>query len=97
MVSLLDLPATLHTARAEDLKLSVDIVAARACAPLTKLLSYAKPYLDRGAEGLFLKGQDVAADMAEAERSWTLDAEVLESVSDPRGRIVRVRSLKRGR
>jgi 16S rRNA (guanine527-N7)-methyltransferase len=93
----LQLPATVHQSRAEDLSLSVDIVTARACAPLSRLLGYARPYLKRGAVALFLKGQDVAADMEEASKSWEFEADVLPSVSDVRGRIVRVRRLGRGR
>jgi 16S rRNA (guanine527-N7)-methyltransferase len=93
----LQLPATVHQSRAEDLSLSVDIVTARACAALSRLLGYARPYLKRGAVALFLKGQDVAADLEEASKSWDFEADILPSVSDVRGRIVRVRRLGRGR
>src|SRR5665213_2960303 len=54
----LDLPVTLHHARAESLKLRVEVVTARACAPLTRLLGFAQPYMARGARVLFLKGQE---------------------------------------
>ena len=91
------LPATVHQARAEDLSLSVDIVTARACAPMSRLFGYAQPYFERGATGLFLKGQDVASDLAEATRYWDFDAQILQSLSDPRGQIVRVRRLGGGR
>ena len=97
VVEALNLPATVHNCRAEDLSLTVDIVTARACAPLTRLLGYAQPYLKRGATALFLKGQDVAAEMEEATKSWSFEADVLPSYSDARGRIVRVRKLNRGR
>jgi 16S rRNA (guanine527-N7)-methyltransferase len=91
VVSGLALPATIHQSRAEDLSLPVDIVTARACAPLGRLFGYARPYLRRGAVGLFLKGQDVAAEMAEASKSWDFEADVLPSISDVRGKVVRVR------
>ena len=97
VVSALDLPATVHNVRAEDLKLAVDIVTARACAPLSRLLGYARPYFAAGATGLFLKGQDVASELAEASRCWDLEADTLQSLSDPRGQIVRVRRLGRAR
>lgn len=97
VVKALDLPATVHNDRAENLSLNVDIVTARACAPLTRLLGYAKPYLDRGALALFLKGQDVESELEEATRNWKFEADILPSLSDPRGRIVRVRRLGRGR
>lgn len=93
----LELPATVHNARAENLKLAVDIVTARACAPLARLLGYAQPYLKAGATGLFLKGQDVAAELDEAAKSWEFEADTIPSLSDPRGQIVRVRRLGRAR
>jgi 16S rRNA (guanine527-N7)-methyltransferase len=93
----LELPATLHNARAENLDLAVDSVTARACAPLSRLLGYARPYLAKGATGWFLKGQDVASELEEATKSWEFEAEIVPSLSDPRGRIVHVRRLRRAR
>jgi 16S rRNA (guanine527-N7)-methyltransferase len=97
VVEVLELPATVHNARAENLDLTVEIVTARACAPLHRLLGYARPYLQGGATGLFLKGQDVVAEMSEAARYWEYEADVVPSKSDPRGRIVRVKRLGRAR
>jgi len=97
VVAALDLPASVRHDRAENLDLAVDIVTARACAPLHRLLGYARPYLKRGALGLFLKGQDVASEMEEATRYWDYEADIVPSLSDPRGRIVRVRRLGRAR
>ncbi len=96
-IDALDLPATVHNARAESLSLSVDIVTARACAPTVRLLEFAWPYLRKGATGLFLKGQDVEAELAEATRYWDFRAELLPSLSDPSGRILRVKGLRRAR
>ena len=97
VVDELHLPARVHNARAESLSLTVDIVTARACAPLPRLLEFAWPYLRKGATGLFLKGQDVEAELAEATISWDLEAELVPSLSDPSGRIVRVKRLRRAR
>jgi 16S rRNA (guanine527-N7)-methyltransferase len=67
-------------------------------AALPKLLGFAEPYLKRGARGLFLKGQAAEAELAEARAAgWKLDAALIESLSDPDGRIVDIRSAKRGR
>ena len=93
----LGLPATVHNARAETLTLAVDVVTARACAPLHRLFGYARSYLAMDAQGLFLKGQDVVADMTEAARYWEYEADVVPSLSDPGGRIVRVKRLGRAR
>ena len=70
-----------------------DVVTARALAPLNRLIPYAKPILDRGAQGLFHKGADLDAELAAARNvlnGGAYQADVLESLSDPRGRIVRV-------
>ena len=97
VVAELGLPATVHNARAENLDLAVDSVTARACAPLFRLLGYARPYLAKGATGWFLKGQDVASELEEATRYWEFEADTVPSLSDARGRIVRVRRLRRAR
>ncbi len=71
-----------------------DVVTARALAPLPRLIAYAKPILDRGAQGLFHKGADFDAELAAANdalKRGDYRADVLESLSDPRGRIVRIR------
>ena len=69
-----------------------DVVTARAVAPLNRLIPYAKPVLDCGAIGLFHKGADLDAELAAAKDvlGGAYQADVLESLSDPRGRIVRV-------
>ncbi len=93
----LALPAEVHDARAEDLKLAVEVVTARACAPMTRLLGFARPYLREGVEGLFLKGEKAEAELQEARKSWRFEADLLPSLSDPRGRVVRIRRLHRAR
>ena len=95
--SALHLQTTVHNRRAEDCPLTVDVVTARACAPLTKLLGFAKPCLDRGARGLFLKGEEAAAEIEEAHKTWRFSADILPSQSDPRGRILRIERLARVR
>ena len=99
VVVALGLPATVHNARAESLELKVDAVTARACAPMVRLLSYAWPYLCRGATGLFLKGQDVEVELKEATKYWKFHARLNRSLSHEQGRIVqlkRVSHVRRG-
>ncbi|ADK99684.1 16S rRNA (guanine(527)-N(7))-methyltransferase RsmG [Brevundimonas subvibrioides] len=95
IVDELELPATVVWGRAEEQALKVDIVTARAVAPMDKLLGYAQPYLSRGAQGLFLKGEKAELELQEAAKVWQVDADLTVSRSDPRGRIVTVRSAKR--
>jgi len=97
IVGTLNLPAQVHNARAESLNLKVDVVTARACAPLVSLLGYAEPYLRRGATGLFLKGQDVVSELTDATKYWKFDCDLLPSRSSSEGQIVRVKGLSRVR
>ena len=90
----LALPVTLHHGRAEAMSISVDVVTARACAPLPRLLGFAQPFFARGARGLFLKGQDVDNEIQEARRHWRFSCRTLESLSDPRGRLLAVEGLR---
>lgn len=94
VVDALTLPATVIWGRAEQQVLKVDVVTARAVAPMDKLLGYAQPYLQRGAQGLFLKGEKAEVELRDATKVWQVDADLSVSRSDPRGRIVTVRSLK---
>ena len=95
----LAVPAIVHCARIEEFvprwSESADVVTARALAPLPRLLDYAAPALEKGAQGLFLKGQDVEAELTEAAKSWNIAAELVPSVTDPSGRIVVVRRAER--
>jgi 16S rRNA (guanine527-N7)-methyltransferase len=50
----------------------VDCVTARAVAPLHQLVSFAEPLVGKGAKALFLKGQDVEAELTEATKYWKL-------------------------
>jgi 16S rRNA (guanine527-N7)-methyltransferase len=94
-VGVLDLPAQVLNARAEDLKLKADVVTALAVAPLTRLLGYARPYLAQGAVGLFMKGRGAEAEIAEARKSWRFSCQSIPSRSDPDGRILKLEGLAR--
>lgn len=96
LVDELSLPATVINGRAEAQKIKVDVVTARAVAPLEKLLGYAQPYFARGAQGLFLKGEKAESELIEARKVWHVQGDLSVSRSDPRGRILSVRSLRRG-
>jgi 16S rRNA (guanine527-N7)-methyltransferase len=96
---LLELPALVHAARIEDFAKSpddsVDIVTARALAPLDRLLALAEPLLKTGAQGLFPKGQDVEVELTDASKYWKIDATLVPSKTSPNGRVVVVRRVER--
>jgi 16S rRNA (guanine527-N7)-methyltransferase len=97
VVDALSLRATVINGRAEENAVTVNVVTARAVAPMEKLLGYAQPYLQRGAQGLFLKGEKAEVEVVEARKVWHFESDLSVSRSDPRGRIVSVRSLRRAR
>lgn len=97
VVRRLALPARVHWARAETLFLDVDVVTARACAPMDRLLGFCEPFFSRGAEGLFLKGESVQDELERARTLWRFEAETSPSLSNPRGHIVRIRRVGRVR
>jgi 16S rRNA (guanine527-N7)-methyltransferase len=95
----LTLPTLVHAARIKDvvhrLTEPVDIVTARALAPLADLLAYAEPVLKKGAQGLFPKGQDVEAELTEASKYWRIDTTLAPSLTSADARIVVVRRAER--
>lgn len=91
-------PVTVHNARIEAVigqRAGIDIVCARALAPLTQLLAWSEPLLTSGTVGLFPKGRDAAAELTEAEDAWTFTRDLIPSRTDSQARIVRVTSLSR--
>ena len=91
----LGLAIEIRNARIEDLPAEpFDVIAARACAPLAKLLAYAQRFWHRGSVGLFLKGQNVEVELTEAHKCWSMKADRHESQSDPSGTILEVRELR---
>ena len=91
-------PAQIHTVRVldfvENTMEPIDVVTARALAPLPELLPMAYPLLKRGSLGVFPKGQDVGFELTEAAKCWNIQFELSQSLTDARGRIVVVRGLE---
>ena len=98
-VRVLGVPATVHHMRVEDFGDScaepVEVVTARALAPLKDLFAQALPWIERGAIGLFPKGQDVEAELTDAAKYWSIIATKVPSVTGPGGQIVVLRGLSK--
>jgi 16S rRNA (guanine527-N7)-methyltransferase len=73
----------------------VDVVTARACAPLERLLGLAEPFLAAETECLFLKGERVEDELTLARKHWTMTARLCQSRSDPRGVVLRLQQVAR--
>jgi 16S rRNA (guanine527-N7)-methyltransferase len=95
----LKLRAEIHNLRAENFgemwQGRPDVVTARALAPLKSLCDQAFPLMERGAIGLFPKGQDVEAELTEAAKYWRIEAAKVPSKTSPDGCVVRVTGLHR--
>ena len=93
------IPAVVHARRIEDCGDSfgdkIDVVSARALAPLKILCDQAFPLIAKGAAGLFSKGQDVVAELTDAAKYWRIEANTVPSRTSPEGCIVVVSSLER--
>jgi 16S rRNA (guanine527-N7)-methyltransferase len=78
-------PGTVHLADIGDSVDSfagrADCVTARAVAPLHQLIGFAEPLVGKGAKALFLKGQDVEAELTEATKYWNIKPRLHSSLT----------------
>jgi 16S rRNA (guanine527-N7)-methyltransferase len=72
----------------------VDCVTARALAPLNQLIGLAEPWVARGAKALFLKGQDVEAELTEATKYWKMELHLHPSRTGGQGWIVELAGIE---
>jgi 16S rRNA (guanine527-N7)-methyltransferase len=87
---------TIHPMRIEQVAgIVADVVTARACAPLEKLLTMAAPFVGEAGRCLFLKGAQVEEELTRARRHWTMRVATRGSISDPGGNILVITELKR--
>jgi 16S rRNA (guanine527-N7)-methyltransferase len=73
----------------------VDCVTARALAPLRQLIGFAEPLVRKGAKALFLKGQDVEAELTEATKYWNIQPHLHSSRTGGGGWIVGLDQIER--
>jgi 16S rRNA (guanine527-N7)-methyltransferase len=73
----------------------IDCVTARALAPLHQLIGFAEPLVGKGAKALFLKGQDVEAELTEATKYWTIEPRLHSSRTGGHGWIVELDRIER--
>jgi 16S rRNA (guanine527-N7)-methyltransferase len=92
-------PGIVHADGIEDIVDSIegpiDCVTARALAPLHQLIGYVEPLVKRGAKALFLKGQDVEAELTEATKYWNIKPNLHSSLTGGQGWIVELDRIER--
>lgn len=90
---------TVHAARIEDVMPQflgkVDVVTARALAPLPLLLDWCKELLRTGVIGVFPKGQHLDAELTDASKYWKIQASTFPSVTDSAARILVIRNAQK--
>jgi 16S rRNA (guanine527-N7)-methyltransferase len=72
-------------------RVHVDVVSARALAPMRDLIEYARPALEKGAVGLFLKGKALPSELTKLAPGASLDLTLVDSRTDSNAKIVVVR------
>ncbi|GAK34829.1 ribosomal RNA small subunit methyltransferase G [Iodidimonas nitroreducens] len=88
--------ATIHHSRIEQLApFPVDIITARALAPLDQLLAYGEKFCTPQSEYWFLKGRSVQEELTRCQQSWTVEAELFESWTDPQAILIQIRAASR--
>ncbi len=73
---------------------AVDVISARALAPMERLLGWCDPFFGSDTLALLLKGRDVEVEITEARKSWQFDCELLASRTSSDGRIVKLTKLR---
>lgn len=71
----------------------VDVVSARALAPLRQLFDWIHPFTGPHTVMLLPKGRDVSAELQATEVKWNYDADMVPSITDSEARILIVRGL----
>ncbi|MFI4947610.1 MAG: 16S rRNA (guanine(527)-N(7))-methyltransferase RsmG [Alphaproteobacteria bacterium] len=89
-------PVIIHNSRIEAVAPhAVDVVTARGCAPLDRLLVLARPFIGPDTVCLFPKGERANQELTAASQAWTMDATCHDSCTDRRGVILCLRRVGR--
>ncbi|MDC0148696.1 16S rRNA (guanine(527)-N(7))-methyltransferase RsmG [Alphaproteobacteria bacterium] len=94
--------AQVHLSRIEalseaepDFMADVQVITARALAALPKLLPLVAPFFNSSTIALLPKGRGWQEELTQAQQSWTLETQVLESVTDKDARVLKLTHLSR--
>lgn len=89
---------TVHDERAESVLPSLDdldVLTARALAPLSVLFDLGESVLSRGTIGVFAKGRDHRLEIDMAAKDWHFDCEVTPSRTENGSVLLRVSNVRR--
>ena len=72
----------------------IDVLTARALAPLSDLFKMYGFLPHQPRKVLFLKGQDIDSELTEAAKCWNIDSEIVPSRTNSQGRILVVNAIR---
>ena len=91
-----DLDVSVAPARVETQEISnVDVISARAVAPLDRLLEMIFHLTTPSTILLLPKGTNVGSELTEAERNWRVDVEHLDATDPGCGTVLRITGVER--
>lgn len=91
----------IHNCRVEAIdsqaiqEMSLDVVTARALAPLDLLLKLAEKPFENGAVGIFPRGQDIEDELTACAKYWKMKSEIVDRNYGLPGKILVVHECKR--
>ena len=94
-------PVTVHNRRIEAIdslaiqEMCLDVVTARALAPLDVLLKLAEKPFEKGAMGIFPRGQRVEGELTACSKYWSIRSEIVDRNYDLPGQVLVVHECKR--
>lgn len=95
VISELGLDAIVHNKRIEDIgNLRADVVTARALKALPELLALTKQLIKKDSFCVFLKGQNLDAELTAACKCWKFSYDRFSSLSDRSGNVLIVKNLQ---
>lgn len=87
----LDLGVTVHAARLESINLTdIDVITARALAPLSDLLAWGEKFVSHCSIGLFPKGEKATEEIANAAEIWHFECALIPSLTEKKASIISV-------
>lgn len=91
--------ARVYNSKVEDLSpFPVDLVTARALTSIGRLIAWGRAFLKEASEIWLLKGETAEQELTSALKNNNMAAELFQSLTDPRGKVVRIRNkaVRRG-
>jgi len=86
---------TIHNQRVEKLAIKADIITSRAFADLAKTLEISYHLCHENTQYFLLKPLDMEKELTEATKYWYFCHEMIPSVTDPRGCVLRLSQIRK--